>query len=240
MICNQQELKTFKATPIDQRATVIYADLVCFGERVTKALCSPNLKGLHLVVKPAVRTKVIEAFWEEILESRGVELVNFDFDRVVSLPFHKLTLRAPVSTTLRLLQILGDDLGEKFVNLLGCSVRFNCVLEELSVGSLTGFSPKKYSKLLLYLASGNISSVAGFHMDEVSFFCASIMLWHSKVTFVRVGWWKTSKQKRLWRYLLGTAGKSQRNIILDTTACKKLFSMEEWNILFFLLKSQPV
>ena len=230
-IITKQDVSAFKTFPFAQRNTNIKIQSRCLEDTDAAAVCFRGLKGLHFVNQEETEMVVGIAFFNEIVQSRSLELIHLEFDEDCLLPFQKLTLGSSVTNTLRFLGIYKSHLEDKELDLIGRSLQFNSVLEKLALG---GIALERCAKVLMYIAESNIRDAEGFQLNEVAFYCASVVLSKSKISSIKIENWTVQEPRKWWRYLIGVVEKPQRKILLDNTDYEELFSAKEKSLFYSL------
>ena len=226
-IDNNEELQAFQQLPLAHRPSVIQVTASAIASDEVGSLCFPNLKGLYVKGEFKIGTEDIGALFETILTSilqlLCIDLSNLHVDVV---KYHRVLLRSPVSTTLRLLHISGPRLEEKEVDLMGKALQYNPVVEELSLWKTGVVVYRRYSALLLNIAVSRIHTLYNIPVDKFSLFCMSIILSNSKIASLYIR--GSALESKRWRkYLIGSCAKLQRTVSFQNRNYVNLFSLAE-------------
>ena len=197
-------------------------------------LSYPKLKGLWVYGQFKVVASEVEDLFEAILQNQALELLTwFIYGSEYFFNYHKLAMGSPISTSLRILHIPGQHLTERGMALFGKSLRFNSVIEEISVYPSVSMFHRKYSQALLYFAASNVRVICSIPMVVMSFFFAAIMLEQSKVDTFFLDC--TLQEHSRWgKYLIGVVCKLHRDVTVNTAARIICSSDSERSLLSYL------
>ena len=231
-ITSRQQLDAFKALSFSKRNSTIKFSHGILAIEDISAVCYPNLKGIWFSGKFATGLDASNVLFDAVLENKNLELANI-YVNVLEYPlsYHKLVIRSFVSATLRLLQIAVPVLPERKLDLFGKAMRFNTVLEELSIFGISDGGHRKYAKLLLNLTTSKIRALYQILLNKEAFFCTAIILRHSNANSFNFWRWDTAGPKRWWKHLLGTVMKLEHGVTLHNRPYRDLFSAKEIDFL---------
>ena len=236
LISNREELEAYKQLPLAHRDPIISLppNILTGNDKTT--LSSASLKGLWIKGHFATGNDADVCF-NAILQSQTLELLVIHLYGIHEvLDYHNVTLRSPISNTLRLLHISTQYLKETGISLLGRSLRFNSVIQEFSVypGTILDIVYKEYPRLFWYFATSNLRVICHIPMDVVSFFVAAVVLPQSKVDSIWIGKINLLEPKRCWRCLISATCKLQRDVSIKNSNYMNLFSDNERTLLHSL------
>ena len=215
-IGSREQLEAYKELPLAQKPSIVYVSPKILARDDSTILACPSLKALWINGQFSNREADVKFLFKAILQSQTLELLSvFLYGMDQFLRYHKLTLRSPVSKTLRLLRISGQYCEEGEIALLGRSLQFNASMENLSIYPGPYVVHEKYSRLFQYLVNANLRVLCNIPMNLLSFFCAGVVLPESKLISLSVGHVESVEPKRWWRYLFGAVCKLERVVSLS-------------------------